>query len=78
MQATTSKLKTGFVKLGNNGLWLAVSDDMIKELSINEDVLLKLEFSITVTNSELILRAPLPKDKALSNHAPEFTGGTQE
>ncbi len=55
MQARTTKL-TGFVKLGNNGIWLPVSEQQLNELQLNEHDLLLKNFVVSVTDGRVLIQ----------------------
>jgi len=51
------KVKTGWCKLGNNGLWLALSDQMIATLGIELETLLKMDFEVSIIEGRLRIEA---------------------
>ncbi len=56
---------------------LPVNEQACEANGISMDQFLRMDFSITVIDDELVLRGTLPKDKPLSNNTPDVTGDLQ-
>ena len=63
-------IKTGFCRLGHKGVWMPSSDEMIEELGMDAETLLKIDFEISVIQDKIVIEGRIPSREQRPSAAP--------